>query len=522
MKPSHKWPPASLAKTIQRHPVLRPLQRLRWAITLVAIVVIIILAIALGVGLGLGLGHTKKNASAYCSDEKTYQLDSITAPIRGHGNPGSARTWNLSIDDTESGYKQTIAGFGATVTDATVSSFSTQSNATLKNLLKELMTDAGASFSLMRHTIGSSDLSSTAYTYDDNDGKVDESLSGFALGSQGTAMAQLLSQMKSLNPSLRIVGSSWSAPGWMKLNGALDGNTTNNNLNDGFLTSGGVGSTGYSNAFAQYFVKYIQAYQNFGVDIDAITIQNEPLNSKSGYPTMYVYSNESAHLIGDYVAPALKKAGLETSVWAFDDNTDSAYYPQDVVNYAGQYVKAVAWHCYASPANWTVLTEFHNQNPDVEQYMTECWTSESLNWTQAVQFTMGPLQNWANGVTAWTLGANQDAGPHLIGGCDSCNGLVTTNANANYTLSISYYMIAQFSKFMPPGARVLQGNGSYTYPNGNGIQSVASLNPDGSRTVVIENRFGNDIYVTADLSSGATWSGNIPASSVTTWVLPSD
>jgi glucosylceramidase len=80
--------------------------------------------------------------------------------------------------------------------------------------------------------------------------------------------------------------------------------------------------------------------------------------------------------------------------------------------------------------------------------------------------------------------------------------------------------MAQFSKFMPPGATVLSGTGSYTYSGGGGIQSVASLNPDGTRTVVIENTFSNDIYIHLTTNSGQEWSGNVPTESVTTWVLP--
>jgi glucosylceramidase len=152
--------------------------------------------------------------------------------------------------------------------------------------------------------------------------------------------------------------------------------------------------------------------------------------------------------------------------------------------------------------------------------MTECWTPASGSWHQAADFTMGPLQNWASGVAAWTLGTNAQNGPHLsTGGCATCQGLVTIN-NGGYTLNTAYYMMAQFSKFMPPGAIVLNGSGSYTYSGSGGIQSVASLNPDGTRTVVIENTFSNDVYVTVTMKSGPKWSGNVPSQSVTTWVLP--
>jgi O-glycosyl hydrolase len=263
------------------------------------------------------------SAQAYASNSNgQYKLSSIAAPVQGAGSPGSESTWKLSIDDTSSGYKQKITGFGAAVTDATVTTFNTLSSSTLSQLLNELMTSAGADFALMRHTIGASDLSGDpAYTYDDNGGAADPNLNGFNLGDRGNAMATMLAKMKSLNPGLTIFGSPWSAPGWMKLNGVIDGNTNNNNLNDGYLTSGGTGSTGYSSAFAQYFVKYIQAYEALGAHIDAITVQNEPLNSQAGYPTMYMFDYEQSDLIQKYIGPALASAGLDTKVWAYDHNT---------------------------------------------------------------------------------------------------------------------------------------------------------------------------------------------------------
>jgi glucosylceramidase len=101
-------------------------------------------------------------------------------------------------------------------------------------------------------------------------------------------------------------------------------------------------------------------------------------------------------------------------------------YPQNVINGAGQYVDSVAWHCYATNVDWTLLTQFHETNPNIKQYMTECWTPASASWNQAAYFTMGPLHNWASGVMAWTPGTNDQDGPHLSsGGYANCRGLVT-------------------------------------------------------------------------------------------------
>lgn len=257
----------------------------------------------------------RANAQAICSNsDGTYQLSSIAAPVQGAGNANGGSTWKLSIDDTSSGYKQSITGFGAAVTDATVTTFNTLTGGNLNSLLQEI-----SHFSLMRHTIASSDLSGDpAYSYDDNGGNADPNLDGFNLGGRGNAMATLLAKMKNLNSKLQILGSPWSAPGWMKLNGRLYGDSNNNNLNDGYLTNDGPN---YASQFAQYFVKYLQAFANLGATVNAITIQNEPLYSPSGYPSMYMFDYEQAQLVQNFVGPALSNAGLDVDVWAYDHNT---------------------------------------------------------------------------------------------------------------------------------------------------------------------------------------------------------
>lgn len=257
-------------------------------------------------------------AAAYCSSsDGTYALTSFETPVSGAGNANGMSTWTLSVDDTSSGHKQKITGFGAAVTDATVAVFDSLSDDSLSGLLNTLMTSSGADFSLIRHTIGASDLSADpAYSYDDNGGNPDTSMAGFNLGDRGNSMAGLLAKMRSLKSSLTVLGSVWSPPGWMKLNKVLDGTTVNNNLNPDYRSS-----------FADYFVSYLKAYSAAGASIDAITIQNEPLNSVSGYPTMYVYASEAGDIISQNVGPALSAAELNTQIWAYDHNTGEYMVP---------------------------------------------------------------------------------------------------------------------------------------------------------------------------------------------------
>lgn len=108
--------------------------------------------------------------------------------------------------------------------------------------------------------------------------------------------------------------------------------------------------------------------------------------------------------------------------------------------------------------------------------------------------------------------------PHLPGGCNSCRGVVEIAVNGTgYTLTNDYYYLGQFSKFLKRGSIVLAGTGNFDYgsnsaginykSSGSGIQSVATINADGSRTVVIYNGFGNSVFLTVKFNSGETWTG---------------
>lgn len=150
----------------------------------------------------------------------------------------------------------------------------------------------------------------------------------------------------------------------------LTGNANNNMLDPQYYA-----------AYAQYFVKYLQAYKSNGATIDAITLQNEPLNNQgNGHVTMYQSADEATKVTQQYVGPALRNAGFSTKIWAYDHNTDHPEYATAVVNGANSYIDGAAWHCYANNLDWSVLTNFHNAYPGKHQYMTECWVSGDT-WT---------------------------------------------------------------------------------------------------------------------------------------------
>ncbi|OAQ66228.1 glycoside hydrolase family 30 [Pochonia chlamydosporia 170] len=444
-----------------------------------------------------------------------YKLSQFDAPVLGGSNPG-IQDWDFKIFE-KSKQKQTVKGFGACVTDSTVTAFNRVPSSARAQLFRDLMTSDGINLNLMRHTIASSDLSGDpAYSYDDNNNQDDPNLNGFNLGDRGNAMASMLAEMRRLQGGMTLLGSPWSAPGWMKLNKKIMGTTDKNNLDPA-----------HRQHYANYFVKYLQAYEKAGAHVDAVTLQNEPFNSRAQMPTMYVFPDESGQIIRDNLGPAIRNAGLNTKIWAWDHNTDVYSYPQTVFHTAPQFVNTAAWHCYAGndPNGWTPLTKFHNEFPNSEQYMTECWTATgTTDWKHSSNFALMPLQNWANGIIAWALGTYTGGGPSISGSdaCHQCTGLVTVDPNSgSYTKTIDYYMMGQFSKFMTKGGKVVDTSGSYLFNDNEGLEMVASVNPDGTRTVVIQNRYNHDIFVKVKAEAeGQPWGAKVPGTSVTTWVLP--
>jgi len=381
--------------------------------------------------------------------------------------------------------------------------------------MEELFGDSGIKLGFMRHSIGQSDLtpswigqeiglSHSSWSYDeDNDQPDDPAVDHFDLTDAGRNMTRWLEWMFQIKPDIMLLGSPWSPPDWMK------GGWHNNKV-----------QSQYEEAWVNYYVKYLQAFKDRGVNVHAMTIQNEPLHSADPAWTTYIDQSQAASL-SNKLAPAISAAGLQTEIWAYDHNTDNQGYPDYVVKNSPK-VNTVAWHCYGG--GWTPMTEFHDAHPDVKQYMTECWThlNTGENFFDVPGFMTGPLQHHASGALAWTLGGSTDYDVSYPGGCGQCSGIIQVNRKTKtYQKTQDYYTIGQFSKFVQKDAVYLSGSGSYTYWDGTGVEATQFLNPDGSRVLVIVNKLKDDTQIQVDFSSGDAWNGLVPKRSVTTWVIES-
>jgi glucosylceramidase len=395
---------------------------------------------------------------------------------------------------------QSMVGFGASFTDAAAwNVFNSPRRDEIMNALFNPGSGVGMTF--LRQPIGATDFSRSFYTYDD--GAPDPSLSRFSVAHDNAYILPLVRQAKQLNPKLSIMASPWSAPAWMK---------NNNNLIGGSLRDDQVG------VYADYLVKFAQAYGSAGAPIDYMSVQNEPNFSPPGYPGMLMSAQQQVNIINNLV-PKLRAAGQNAKLLGYDHNWDDTNYPQQVNNGAGGNVVGSAWHCYGgNPSGQSVV---RNAQPNKEIFFTECSGTESatdaatfrdtLRW-QGINLAIGTTRNWARTVTTWNMALDGNNGP-VIGSCGNCTGVVTTNGG-NVTYNAEYYVLGHLSKFVQPGAVRIDSTG---YGEG-GIQNVAFRNPDGTIVLVALNSGGTQNFQVS--FGGQTFGYNLAGGAMATFTWP--
>jgi O-glycosyl hydrolase len=356
-------------------------------------------------------------------------------------NRGGARP--IVVDENQT--YQSIDGFGFAMTEGSAFHFQRMTAAARMKILKELFTrkadNIGVSY--IRMTIGASDLNQFVYSYDDMaKGKTDFELKHFSLGHDSDDVIPVMKEVLALEPKLKILASPWSAPAWMKTNGNVRGGSLKKVCYD---------------VYARYFVKYIQAMQEAGIPIDAVTVQNEPLNSRNT-PSMQWYYQDEQSFVRDYLGPRFKAAGIKTKILIFDHNCDRPDFPLGILSdpKAAQYIDGSAFHNYAGSIS--TLSAVHLARPDkniyfTEQTITERPGSPTIRIAPNVKrLIIDVMRNWSKNTILWNIASNMANEPHTDnGGCAMCQGAITIEGDS-VTRNVAYYTIAHAAKFVTPGS----------------------------------------------------------------------
>jgi len=401
---------------------------------------------------------------------------------------------NIDVDSTQT--FQTIDGFGYALTGGSAYLINRLSATTKNSLLQELFGEGenAIAVSYLRISIGASDLNASVFSYDDMPaGKTDLNLDSFSLSQDTLDLIPVLKQIMAINPNIKILGSPWSPPLWMKDNG--------NSI-------GGSLQTQYYDAYARYFVKYIQQMKANGITINAITPQNEPLYGGNN-PSMVMTAQQQGDFIKNNLGPAFQGAGISTKIILYDHNCDKPDYPITILNDAAArpFVDGSAFHLYGGDIS--ALSTVHNAFPDKNLYFTEQWTGakesfdDNLKW-HVKNVIIGTIRNWGKVVLEWNLANDANFNPHTPGGCSECKGAITLDGGVNR--NPSYYIVAHASKFVSPGSVRIGSNIAGNFYN------AAFKTPGGKKVLIVENdgtseasfniRF-NGQWATSSLAGGA-------------------
>jgi len=389
---------------------------------------------------------------------------------------------------------QPVLGMGASLEHATAYNLSKLGDEKRRQTIKSIVDpDVGIGMNLMRVCIGTSDfVGEPYYSYNDMpDGETDPELEHFSIERDFEYVIPAIKIALELNPDLLIYASPWSAPGWMKSGGKMEG---------------GRLLPEWYDAFARYTVKFIQAYEAEGIPIHAVTPQNEPAYANPHYPTTFFRPDDLNAYVRDHLGPRIKEAGLDTEIWCWDHNYNRLNYPRAHLSdpVTMEYVDGVAFHFYEGEVE--AMTELHNEFPDVPIYFTE----GSTFYTRGAIKIIDMFRNWSRSYNAWVIILDEhrkpNRGPHIASPTP-----IVLNDDLSLEYRFDYYMYGQFMKFVERGAVRIESG-----PGGKHFSHVAFQNPGGDIVLVVANA-GRDGEAFTVTGPGGAFASSIGPREVATY-----
>lgn len=381
---------------------------------------------------------------------------------------------------------QDILGFGAAFTDAACYTFNRLDPPVRARLFHELFHPSEIGLNVCRTCIGSSDYSTELFSYDE--GEPDPEMKRFSIAHDQPYVIPMLREARKANPDLFLFSSPWSPPGWMKAGGSM---------------LGGSMRSRYYAAYAQYFLKFLQAYTAAGVPVQAVSVQNEvDTDQDSRMPACLWPQEYEIAFVKNHLGPLLEKNKIPTKVWIIDHNYNlwgraiGELEDPDL----RKFCRAIAFHGYVGTAD--MMSRVHNEFPDAELYWTEGgpdYTAPdySTDWANWGKTYTEILRNWCRSITGWNLALDEKGRPNI--GPFSCGGMVTIHSQTReITRSGQYWAFTHFSRNIQRGARRFESSANLP-----GVEHVAFENPDGRKVVLLTNT-GDATTITLKLADKIT------------------
>ncbi|WP_421751653.1 glycoside hydrolase family 30 protein [Croceimicrobium sp.] len=419
--------------------------------------------------------------------------------------------FQIDLDSTQ--HFQRIEGFGGAITESSAHLIQALPADQRQALLAAYFSDSASAYNLARLHINSCDFSLSSYAYVTEG---DTTLNSFDLAPDRDDIIPTAQQALALaDGDLRFFASPWTAPPWMK---------------DNKHWYGGKLLPKYYDLWAQYFVKYAQAYADEGLPIWGFTIENEPLGNDANWESMHFSPEEMAQFIKGHLAPTLKAAGLESQLFIYDQNrgkeleewadhllSDSSLLPE---------IYGTAVHWYTSTYKWfpESLQHTHKLAPGKQIWNTEAcvdaevphwqddawyWKKEATDWGYTwapesdkpdhpkyvpvyryARDIIGCLNNEVSAWVDWNIVLDRQGGPnHASNWCVAPVIVDTASAEIYYTPL--YDALRHFSHFIKAGAYKIQAESNLP----EGVHFTAVRNPDGSLALVVLNTTNQELNI---------------------------
>jgi glucosylceramidase len=417
-----------------------------------------------------GSGKETSNVSPAISVWVTSGDERFATAPQATWRPASATPGTDQLRLNPSVKFQEILGFGGAFTDAACYTFNQLAPPAREQLFHELFHPSELGLSVGRICVGASDYSTKVYSYDE--GEPDPELARFSIKHDREYILPVLRQARQANPEMFLFSSPWSPPGWMKFNGTMLGGSMRNH---------------YLPVYARYFLKFLQGYAAEGVQVQAVTTQNEVDTDQDGRMPACIWPQEyEIQFVRDHLGPLLESSGMTTKIWILDHNYNlwgrvMCTLQEEKVR---KYANAVAWHGYGGTPE--MMSRVHDAYPEVEMHWTEGGPDYTdpgylTDWCRWAGTFSGILSNWCRSITAWNLALDEHGRPNI--GPFPCGGVVTINSQTKeITRSGQYWAFAHYSRVIRRGARRFDCQSAAV-----DLHYAALENPDGQQVLVLTN-----------------------------------
>ncbi|MCH4171567.1 MAG: glycosyl hydrolase [Lactobacillus sp.] len=405
--------------------------------------------------------------------------------------------------------RQEIWGFGHTFNELGAVALENLPEAKRNEVLDDLFKPGvGENYTLCRIPVGASDYALSWYSLDETPG--DYELKDFSIERDKEHLIPYIKAAQQRNPNIQFSASPWSPPTWMKSHPVY---------NYGILKH----DPKVQQAYADYFVKFIQAYEAEGIHISQLFPQNEPQRDQK-FPSCYWTGEELRDFIKLYLGPTFKKAGLDTEIWlgtinspledtemTKDETTDYPVITETVLSdpEAYQYIKGVTYQW----AGKMVLQRTVQAFPELGylQSESECGNGDNT-WTYA-EYVFNLFRHYfSNGVNGYLYWNSVLQGGSSTWGWLQ-NSMISVDADkGEATLNPEYYVMRHYAHYIQPGAHLL------TYGGHAAGEATAYENPDGSVVAVMSNSMNHARDISIQVK-GKNYQATVQAHSFSTFVF---